>query len=58
MAEKTKKHTKAWFVNRVGSEIAQYPISLFNPPIKIQSLSQAISLYITQSEKGLKYTEI
>ena len=42
MAEKTKKHTKAWFVNRVGSEIAQYPISL----------------YITQSEKGLKYTEI
>jgi len=54
---KGSKHTKRWFLNRVGKEIVRTPPSLFNPPILVNSLSQAVSLYITQAEKGYTYSE-
>lgn len=56
--DKYPKHTKEWFVNRVGKEIAIQPPNLFNTPIKIQSQIQAAVLYTIQSEKGYRYTEI
>ncbi len=58
------KHTKAWFINRVGKWICRdnqiftviketrYQI---NGSIKVASKSHAIALYITQSEKGTRY---
>jgi len=54
---KGSKHTKRWFLNRIGKEIVRTPPNLFNPPILINNTPQAVSLYITQTEKGYTYTE-
>lgn len=57
---KTKpKHTKFWFINRVGKNIIKNCASdLFNPPIEIKSKAHAIALYLTQAEKNATYNEI
>lgn len=45
-----QKHTKAWFINRIGSYIikdSQYDI--LNQPILIASEQHANALYLTQA---------
>lgn len=58
MNDKTK-HTKAWFFHRVGKEVIKDPCAtLFNPPIRIDSKDHARALYISQTEKGWRYSEV
>jgi hypothetical protein len=53
------KHTKAWFINRIGKYLKKNNSSdLFTPPILIASQAHAIALYITQSEKNATYNEV
>ena len=58
MSNAAKKHTRAWFINRVGKEVVKSDITLFDQPIKIASKPHAIALYVAQIEKGYNYTEI
>jgi hypothetical protein len=53
------KHTKSWFLNRVGKYIIKNCASdLFNPPIEIKSEAHAVALYLTQAEKNSTYYEV
>jgi len=45
-----QKHTKAWFINRVGSYVVKDSLKdLFQNPILIASEQHAIALYLTQA---------
>lgn len=52
------KHTRAWFINRIGKEVVKTEVNLFEQPIKIASKPHALALYVAQIEKGFKYSEI
>lgn len=52
-----KKHTRAWFINRVGKElIKNNNFDLFTTLIKIQSKDHAEALFLTQV-KNNTYSE-
>jgi hypothetical protein len=51
-----KKRKLIWFINRVGKEVIRGELSLFHPPIKIESNQHAKALYISQT-KGYKFDE-
>lgn len=51
-----KRHTKSWFINRVGKEVVQ--CALKTNTIKVDSDQHAMALYLTQIEKNYTYNEI
>jgi hypothetical protein len=53
------KHTKSWFINRVGKYIRKNcNADLFNPIILIASEAHARALFLTQAEKNATYNEV
>jgi hypothetical protein len=45
-----QKHTKSWFINRIGSYIIKdSKTDIFNNPILIMSAKHAEALYLTQT---------
>lgn len=56
---KVAKHSKGWFLGRIGRQITRNEsVDLFSPAITIASKHHAMALYLTQKEKGYKYSEI
>ena len=51
-------HPLRWFENRTGKEIIKNYLTLFNPPVKIESKQHAKALFITQREKGYRYADL
>jgi len=58
MIKQTKPHPLRWFENRTGKEVIKNYLSLFNPPVKIESKQHAKALFITQREKGYRYSDL
>lgn len=50
------KHTKAWFINRVGKWMMKG--NGFDHPIQIASKMHASAMFISQQDKGHVYTEM
>lgn len=55
---KKPRHTRKWFINRIGKDIIKNnEASILNPPFKIGGKAHAEILYISQTQNNTTYSE-